>query len=81
MTSDPESRIMYKQIGRRPTNTEASMHIGSYVQKKGSKSSLGVITNRPPISGCWRVMWTRGKDQGSSLISQEAELKTVETKA
>lgn len=57
------------------------MHIGSYVQKKGSKSSLGVITNRPPIAGCWRVMWTRGKDQGSSLISQEAELKTVETKA
>jgi len=56
------------------------MHIGSYVQKKGSKSSLGVITARPPISGCWRVMWTRGQDQGSSKISQEAELKTVETK-
>ena len=56
------------------------MHIGSYVQKKGSKSSLGVITNRPPIAGCWRVMWTRGKDQGSSKISQEAELVVADTK-
>ena len=71
---------MYEQIGRRPTITEASMHIGSYVQKKGSKSSLGVITNRPPIAGCWRVMWTRGKDQGSSKISQEAELVVADTK-
>ena len=81
LTSARISRIMYKQIGRRPTITEASMHIGSYVQKKGSKSSLGVITNRPPISGCWRVMWTRGKDQGSSKISQEAELVVADTKA
>ncbi len=81
LTSARISRIMYKQIGRRPTITEASMHIGSYVQKKGSKSSLGVITNRPPIAGCWRVMWTRGKDQGSSKISQEAELVVADTKA
>jgi len=81
LTSDSKSSIMYKQIGRRPTITEASMHIGSYVQKKGSKSSLGVITNRPPIAGCWRVMWTRGKDQGSSKISQEAELVVADTKA
>ena len=56
------------------------MHIGSYVQKKGSKSSLGVITNRPPIAGCWRVMWTRGKNQGTSLISQEAELVEAKIK-
>ena len=81
LTSGTEFSIMYKQIGRRPTITEASMHIGSYVQKKGSKSSLGVITNRPPIAGCWRVMWTRGKDQGSSKISQEAELVVADTKA
>ncbi len=72
---------MYKQIGHRPTNTEASMHIGNFVQKKGSKGSLGVITERPPIAGCWKVKWTKGKNQGSSLISQEVELETVETKA
>ena len=72
---------MYKQIGHRPTNTEAFMHIGIFVQKKGSKGSLGVITERPPIAGCWKVKWTRGKNQGSSLISQEVELETVETKA
>jgi hypothetical protein len=81
LTSDSKSSIMYKQIGHRPTITEASMHIGSYVQKKGSKSSLGVITNRPPISGCWRVMWIKGNNRGSTLISQEAELVKADTKA
>ena len=57
------------------------MHIGNFVQKKGSKGSLGVITERPPIAGCWKVKWTKGKNRGSSLISQEVELETVETKA
>ena len=69
---------MYKQIGHRPTTTEASMHIGIFVQKKGSKGSLGVITERPPIAGCWKVKWTKGKNQGSSLISQEVELETAQ---
>ena len=70
---------MYKQIGHRPTITEASMHIGTFVQKKNSKGTLGVITERPPIAGCWRVKWTRGKNQGSTLISQEVELETAQT--
>jgi len=74
---------MYRQIGHRPTNTEAFMQIGIFVQKKGSKGSLGVITERPPIAGCWRVKWTRGKNQGSSSLIQEVELETaqVATKA
>ena len=72
---------MYEQIGHRPTNTEASMHIGTFVQKKGSKETLGVITNRPPIAGCWSVRWTRGKNRGATLISQEAELETVEVQS
>ena len=74
---------MYKQIGHRPTITEASMHIGTFVQKKNSKGTLGVITERPPIAGCWRVKWTRGKNQGSTSISQEVELETatIATKA
>ena len=69
---------MYKQIGHRPTQHEASMHIGTFVQKKDSKGTLGVITERPPIAGCWKVKWTKGKNQGSSLISQEVELETAQ---
>ena len=72
---------MYKQIGHRPTIAEAFMQIGIFVQKKGSKGSLGVITERPPIAGCWKVKWTRGKNQGSSSLIQEVELESVETKA
>ena len=80
LTSDSKSSIMYIQIGHRPTNKEASMHIGSYVQNRNSKGSVGVIVNRPAVSNCWRVMWIKGNNRGSTLISQEAELKTVETK-
>jgi len=57
------------------------MHIGTFVQKKGSKETLGIITDRPPIRGCWEVKWTRGKNQGSTLISQETELVTAKVKA
>ena len=57
------------------------MQIGIFVQKKGSKGSLGVIMERPPIAGCWKVKWTRGENQGSSSLIQEDELETVETKA
>ena len=72
---------MYKQIGHRPTQHEASMHIGTFVQKKGSKGTLGFITGRPPITGCWSVRWTQGKNRGATLISQEAELETVEVQS
>jgi len=57
------------------------MHIGLFVQKKGSKETLGIITERPPIHGCWSVKWTKGRNQGDTLISQEAELVVVKTKA
>ena len=72
---------MYIEIGRRPTQHEASMHIGTFVQKKGSKGTLGIITDRPPIRGCWEVRWTKGKNQGSTLISQEVELVAAKVKA
>ena len=43
---------MCKQLGRRPTNTEASMHIGSFVQKKNSKSMLSASSQTvQPIAG------------------------------
>jgi|TARA_R110000787_G_scaffold184994_1_gene296780 hypothetical protein len=73
---------MYIEIGHRPTQHEASMHIGTFVQKKDSKGTLGFITERPPITGCWSVLWTQGKNRGSVLISQEAELEIagVQTK-
>ena len=71
---------MYKQIGHRPTITEASMHIGSYVQNRNSKGSYGVIVDRPAVSNCWRVMWIQGKNRGSTLISQETELVKAGTK-
>ena len=54
------------------------MHIGNFVQKKGSNGTLGIITERPPIPGCWWVKWTRGSRQGQTSISQETELVTVE---
>ena len=71
---------MYKQIGHRPTQHEASMHIGTFVQKKGSKGTLGIITDRPPIRGCWEVRWTRGKNRGATLVSQETELVAATVK-
>ena len=54
------------------------MQIGIFVQKKGSKGSLGVIMERPPIAGCWKVKWTRGENQGSSSLIQEVELETAQ---
>ena len=72
---------MYIEIGHRPTQHEASMHIGTFVQKKGSKGTLGIITDRPPIYGCWEVRWTRGKNRGATLVCQEAELVAAKVKA
>ena len=72
---------MYKQIGHRPTQHEASMHIGTFVQKKNSKGTLGFITERPPISGCWSVRWTQGKNRGATMVYQERELETVEVQS
>ena len=50
------------------------MHIGNFVQKRGSKNTMGIITERPPISYCWKVLWTAGKNKGSSTIIQEDNL-------
>jgi len=50
------------------------MHIGSYVQKKDSKATLGVITGRAPIYNCWEVRWTSGSRRGLSSIVQETKL-------
>ena len=56
------------------------MEIGTFVQKKGSKGTLGIITDRPPIRGCWEVRWTRGKNRGATLVSQETELVAATVK-
>ena len=50
------------------------MHIGNFVQKKGSKGSLGFISERPPISYCRNVVWVRGDRKGSSSIVREEDL-------
>ena len=50
------------------------MHIGNFVQKKGSKGSLGFISERPPIAYCWNVVWVRGDRKGSSSIVREEDL-------
>ena len=58
------------------------MRIGLHVQKLGQKDSLGIITERPCISGCWNVLWTRGKHlAGRTLIIQESQLVLAKTKA
>ena len=56
------------------------MHIGDYVQKRDSKGTLGIITERQPVSYCWKVMWTRGKERGRSTLMQEDRLVLVKTK-
>ena len=53
------------------------MHIGNFVQKRGSKGTLGIITDRPPISYCWKVRWTRGENRGKVSISHEDNLALV----
>ena len=50
------------------------MRIGSYVQKRGSKNTLVIITERPPVSYCWKVMWTRGDQRGKTTLIQEDNL-------
>ena len=53
------------------------MHIGNFVHKKDSKESLGFIFERPPISYCWKVRWTRGENRGKVSISHEDNLALV----
>jgi hypothetical protein len=55
------------------------MHIGIYVQKKGSKGTLGLITERPAIRDCWSVRWLQGKNRGNTLISHERDLVPVKS--
>ena len=50
------------------------MRIGSFVQKKGSKGSLGFISERPAVAYCWSVYWLKGKKKGSSSIIREEDL-------
>ena len=57
------------------------MHIGNFVQKKGSKGTLGFITERPPISDCWSVRWTQGTNRGATLVYRECELEKVEVQS
>ena len=57
------------------------MHIGTFVQKKDSKGTLGFITERPPIYGCWKVKWTRGGEQGRVTLVQEDSLTLATIKS
>ncbi len=50
------------------------MHIGNIVQKRGSKGIMGIITERPAISSCWKVLWTSGNNRGTTSIIQEDNL-------
>ena len=56
-------------------------HIGQKVRLKGNKKSMGVVTNRPPISNCWRVLWLECNGQSKSSIKMESQLEIVEVKA
>ena len=53
------------------------MHIGTFVQNKTSKDSIGIITGRPPITNCWNVRWTKGRNRGTSSIVQESNLRRL----
>ena len=55
-------------------NSRGNMHIGTFVQNKLSKDSIGIITSRPPIANCWNVRWTKGKNRGTTCIIQESNL-------
>ena len=57
------------------------MRTGDYVQKRRFKGSLGVITERPPIYGCWKVKWTRGGEQGRVTLIQEDNLTLATIKS
>ena len=57
------------------------MRTGDYVQKRGFKGSLVVITERPPIYGCWKVKWTRGGEQGRVTLIQEDSLTLATIKS
>ena len=56
------------------------MHIGNFVYKKGSKGSLGFISERPPISYCWNVVWVKGDRKGRSDIIREDQLVLAKSK-
>ena len=56
------------------------MHIGNFVYKKGSKGSLGFISERPAISYCWNVVWVKGDKKGSSSIIREEDLVLARAK-
>ena len=56
------------------------MHIGNFVYKKGSKASLGFISERPAISYCWNVVWVKGDKKGSSSIIREEDLVLARAK-
>ena len=48
------------------------MRIGNFVQKRGSKGTIGYIEGRAPIYSCWSVRWTQGERKGThSVISEE----------
>jgi hypothetical protein len=56
-------------------------HIGQKVRLKGSKNIMGVVTDRPPISNCWRVLWLQGNGQSKSSIKMESQLEIAEVKS
>ena len=58
-------------------NNRGNMHIGTFVQNKTSKDSIGIITGRPPIANCWNVRWTKGRNRGTSSIVQESNLRRL----
>ena len=54
------------------------MHIGNFVQKRGSKGTIGYIAGRAPIYACWNVRWTKGERKGTFSIVPEEQLVLTE---
>jgi hypothetical protein len=53
------------------------MRIGNFVYKKGSRSNIGFISERPAVSYCWNVRWVKGNNRGSSSIVREDDLVLI----
>jgi hypothetical protein len=74
LTSPANGCIITFQSGAASPSRGKKMRIGDFVQKRGAKDSMGIITERPPISYCWTVKWTRGDKRGKITIMQEDNL-------
>ena len=50
------------------------MKVGNFVEKRGSKGSLGFISEYRDKSDSWKGVWMRGEKQGSTSVTREKDL-------